>query len=269
VSFTSQATDLTPQATLGCQVFVRDLKEGTTTLVSASTSGAGGDGCSTESDVSKNGQDVAFASLATNLLVRRPIGGGNAQVYVRDLALGTTQILSVSPSGRKGTGPSMGPSISGDGRFVAFYSQAPNLVPGDTASDDVFVRDVTLDTTVRASAASNGGVWSGPGSGDDCCSLGVADGGRGTQMLSQDGRFVAFQANSTTIDQGEATVRYDLATGTMTQVDVSNSGETASDSGYAPAVSAAGTFVVFSSAARNLVATRPAGFHIYIRGPLS
>src|SRR5690606_196143 len=95
------------------------------------------------------------ASAASNLV--RGDTNGREDVFVRDLLLGTTVRASVSSSGEQADGASREPSISADGRFVAFSSVATNLVGGDTnGREDVFVRDLVLGTTTRVSVSSDG-----------------------------------------------------------------------------------------------------------------
>ena len=113
--------------------------QGTTERVSVSSGNAQSNDRSFGQELSADGRFVAFDSLATNLVS----GDTNEQqdVFVRDRKLGTTRRVSVGPGGVQGDTWSEGPAISADGRFVAFYSDATNLVPGDTnATIDVFVR---------------------------------------------------------------------------------------------------------------------------------
>ena len=132
---------------------------GVTTRVSVADDGteanSGGAGRSGEPAISADGRYVAFVSRTPNLVP----GDTNdvEDVFVRDRRNGTTWLASVSSGGVPGTGPSgersMGKlSISSDGRFVAFGSAAPNLVPGDTNDAvDIFVRDLQTETTERVS----------------------------------------------------------------------------------------------------------------------
>ena len=120
----------------GEDVFVRDRKRDRTRRVSVSLSGHRGDGRSDDPAISATGRYVAFASRASNLVAERE------DVFVRDQKLDTTRRVSVSSTGQQGNGTSPhGVAISADGRYVAFYSFATNLVAGDTNSTaDVFVR---------------------------------------------------------------------------------------------------------------------------------
>jgi Tol biopolymer transport system component len=141
--FGSYAANLVPGDTNGePDVFVRDLGAGTTERVSVGKGGAQANGSSGAlgRTVTRDGRYVVFLSAATNL-VPGDTNGAN-DVFVRDRKLGTTERVSVPAAGGQANGPSIDPlSLSGDGRFVAFTSEATNLVKGDTnGTQDVFVR---------------------------------------------------------------------------------------------------------------------------------
>ena len=112
---------------------------GTTERVSVSSGGAQGNTTSGYPAISAGGRFVAFESVATNLAPGDT--NGTYDVFIRDRKAGKTQRVSVSSGGAQGNGVSFHPAISADGRFVAF-SDASNLVPGDTNDDSVvFIRD--------------------------------------------------------------------------------------------------------------------------------
>ena len=116
-----------------------------TTRVSVSSSEAQADNWSDHPSISSNGRFVAFESEASNLVANDTNGFRDA--FVRDLWMGTTQRVSMESSGEQGYLNSYRPSISSDGRFVAFESEASNLVAKDTNNTgDVFVRELP-DTT--------------------------------------------------------------------------------------------------------------------------
>src|SRR3954453_20742657 len=137
------------------------LAAGTTERVSVSSTGVQGNGDSGDNGleaVSPDGRFVAFDSAASNLVTSDT--NGKYDVFVRDLQAGTTERVSVSSSGAQATGASFGsldPSISAHGRFVAFFSDATDLVPGDTnGATDIFVRDRAKGTTERVSVGPHG-----------------------------------------------------------------------------------------------------------------
>jgi Tol biopolymer transport system component len=108
--------------------------------VSVDSSGVQGDNDSSAPSISADGRYVAFWSMASNLVAGDT--NGTWDVFVRDRTAGTTERVSLDSSGAQANGPSYGPAISADGRWVAFQSFASNLVPGDANGlYDVFVRD--------------------------------------------------------------------------------------------------------------------------------
>lgn len=241
VVFDSFATNLVVSDTNGVQdVFLRDRMGSLTTRVSVTNTGGQSNGESGRAALSDDGRYVAFSSLGSNLVV----GDTNStwDVFVRDLALGTTQRVSVSSAGAQGNQESRFPSLSADGRYVAFWSAASNLVPNDTNGfNDVFVRDRSLGTTVRASVWTDGTE---------------ANGSSGLPSLSADGRCVAFDAEPTNWIAGvggwEIWLR-DLAAGTTELVSQSSSGVPGNVGSNGKSVSADGRYVGFQSWADNLV----------------
>jgi Tol biopolymer transport system component len=182
VVFRSAARNLiagAPDADDFDDVFVS--RAGTLAKVSASVSGGPASGHSREPAL--GGSFVAFTSDADNLL--EGDANGVSDVFVHDLLTTKTERVSLGDTGHEADGSSDSPSISADGRFIAFRSSAKNLVNGDTAGvDDVFVRDRLLSRTLRVSAALDGTE---------------ADGPSGAPALSADGHFVAFESQATNL----------------------------------------------------------------------
>ena len=158
VAFSSLATNLVAGDTNGKRdVFVRDRMTQTTTRVSLGSCQYRG-GCAQSNDdsdhprISADGRFVAFKSYAGNLVA----GNGGItikrrNVFIRDRLTGTTTQVSVGSSGAQGNNHSEWPSLSADGRFVAFASFASNLVLSDTNKhEDVFVRDLQIGTARTA-----------------------------------------------------------------------------------------------------------------------
>ena len=213
----------------------------TTTYVSRSLF-AGPNGASWQPSVSADGRYVAFSSYASNLVAND--NNGQIDVFVRDLASGTTQCVSVTQAGSSGNNVSGHPLITPDGRYVAFESLASNLVSGDgNFATDVFVRDLVANTTVRASVSSSGTeglftTWLG--------------------SISDDGRYVAFYTGSNNLvagdtnNTGDVFVR-DLQAGTTTRVSVSSAGVQGNNESDNGSLSADGRYVAFYSWATNLV----------------
>lgn len=190
--FESEASDLVlGDANNANDVFVRDMRHGTTTLVSINTNGLSGNRASRSSAMTPDGRFVAFVSEATDLVAEDT--NGIADVFVRDIQAGTTTLVS---EGARTTGSftlrssSESPVITPDGRFVAFYSTATNLVSGVRLAGEVYLRDVSAGMTTWVSTNARSLVQS---------VLGTTNTISCSHAISADGRFVAFVAciNST------------------------------------------------------------------------
>jgi Tol biopolymer transport system component len=219
---------------------------GFTELVSLSGGGVQGNQDSEAADVSADGRFVAFVSLADNLVP----GDTNetCDIFVRDRRSDRTERVSVSSDGAQGDGCSGflagmgGPSISSDGRFVAFDSEATNLVPLDlNGTQDVFVRDRLLGTTERVSVSSAGAE---------------ASGFEGA--ISGDGRRVAFLSFSENIVEPDTNFAsdvfvHDRRTGRTVRVSDGFDGSQANNISFDPGLDEDGSLVVFDSFATNLV----------------
>jgi Tol biopolymer transport system component len=156
VVFSSNATNLVSQDTnSAADVFVLTLATRTLERVSVDPSGTEGDSHSGASSISADGRFVAMWSLATNFVPGDT--NGVIDVFVRDLSIGVTERVSVDSSGGEADSISLSPSISADGRFVAFSSFATNLVANDTNGwRDVFLHDRSTGITTRESVDSSG-----------------------------------------------------------------------------------------------------------------
>jgi Tol biopolymer transport system component len=152
VLFSSAANNLVTNGNsqFAVNLYLRDRASNTTTLVTANLSGTGGGNASSfYGQVSTNGRYVVFQSDATDLV----LGDTNeaSDVFVRDLQTGSNILVSVATDGFWGNGTSSDPIMTPDGRYIAFWSEASNLVPGDTnAIADLFVRDLINQTTTLA-----------------------------------------------------------------------------------------------------------------------
>ncbi|HEV8111364.1 MAG TPA: hypothetical protein VGR31_01185 [Planctomycetota bacterium] len=168
-------------------IFRRDRIMGVTVIMSVGSGNGQGNGHSLFPSISADGDAVAFASAASNLVGSDT--NGVADVFVHTQATPSTRIVSVSSSQILGNGASGAPSLSADGKYVAFESVAANLVPGDTNGvQDVFVRDLLLATTERASLGSSGAE---------------GDARSSWPSISGDGRFVAFESDATNLVAGD------------------------------------------------------------------
>jgi Tol biopolymer transport system component len=243
VAFRSYATNLVESDTDGyVDIFVHDRQTGETTRVSVSSEGTQGDDYSYKPSISSDGRYVAFSSEAFNLVENDT--NNNEDVFVHDRQTGETTRVSVSSEGTQGSMHSESPSISSDGRYVAFYSWATNLVENDTNNnEDVFVHDRQTGETTRVSVSSEGTQ------GDDYSY---------NPSISSDGRYVAFYSWATNLVESDTNGRYDVfvhdrQTGETTRVSVSSTGIESDGSSYNPSISSDGRYVAFYSRATNLV----------------
>jgi len=249
IAYESAATNLVSTATAANQIFRYDTLAKTTVHVSRTTAGVQGNASSTDASISNDGRYVAFLSLATNLVA----GDTNARsdAFRRDVTSNITIRVSVRNAGGQGNqteNREQGPSISGDGRYVLFRSNATNLVTGDTNTfSDLFVRDVTGATTRRVSLSNAGGQANSPSY---------------MGRISNDGRYVVFSSLATNLVTGDTNVAEDIfvrdrTLNTTTRVSVSSSGvqtPTGELGSYKPSISDDGRYVAFTSYAGNLIA---------------
>jgi len=257
VAFESAASNLVAHdSNRIVDVFVRDLATGKTRRLSISSRGVQA-GCkgwceSTQPALSADGRFVAFESSATNLVP----GDTNklADVFVHDRRTGRTERVSVTSKGKQAgadrtNNGSNAPSISGDGRYVAFHSADSNLVPGDTnRTFDVFVHDRKTRRTTRVSVSSAGRQANGESV--------------GAPSFSADGRYVAFNSLATNLVPGDTEdndildvfVR-DLWTGATTIASLGAAGQHGGDSSAVSgsAFSSDDHMLAFSSFAPNFV----------------
>jgi len=211
---------------------------------------AGANGWSDSPSISADGRSVAFTSIASNLVH----GDTNKlpDVFVRDVRTGKTTRVSVTSAGRQGVGKrysngSNAPTISSDGRYVAFHSDMRNLVPGDTNGVfDIFVHDRVTGKTQRVSVSSTGrqaNAECGPG-----------------MSFTADDRYVAFNSLATNLvanDRNDITDVFirDLRTNRtrLVSLGMHGQGDDASWIGLGTAFTRDGRQLLFASWAANLV----------------
>ncbi len=259
VAFDSFASDLVDGDTNGANdVFVRDLVEGTTVLVSVDAMGGPADSGSGDPAISADGRYVAFESAATDLVdgEDEPL---TSDIFVRDLETSLTTAVSVDVDGAAPDGPSFSPAISAAGTRVTFWSGASDLVPGDANGfDDIFVRDLAAGTTERVSVSTTEGD---------------SDQMSRDPDISADGTHVAFSSRANNLVAGDNNgfvvdifVR-DLAAGTTVRASVDAQDGDPADNSEGPTLSADGNFVAFFSRARDLLPERQGDFvqDIFVR----
>ncbi|NBJ12681.1 PD40 domain-containing protein [Microvirga arsenatis] len=246
VLFTSTASNLVPGDTNDqADIFLKDLVTGAITRVSTSSSGAEANSSSGYPAFSPDGRYVVFDSDASNLVEGDT--NSNTDVFLKDLVTGAVTRVSTTSSGAEATGGrSFAYEFSPDGRLVVFTSAANNLVDGDTnGQTDVFLKDLISGAVTRVSTTSSRAEATG--------------GGSNNPMISADGRYVVFDSAAGNLVEGDTNGRGDiflkeLASGKIIRVSTTSSGaEAAGGSSSNPKVSADGRYVVFDSAAGNLV----------------
>lgn len=243
VIFTSSASNLVEDDTNGYDdVFVHDRQTGQTTRISVASNGFEANGHSSSGAISSDGRYIVFDSRASTLVSGDT--NGATDVFVHDQHTSQTTRVSMAFDGSEGNGTSYNPSLSADGRYVAFTSSANNLVSDDTnQASDIFVYDRQSGQTTRVSVASNGDQ------GDQWSAL---------AMISADGRYVAFDSFATTLVSGDTNDQRDMfvhdrQSGQTVRVSVAADGTQGDGWSYNPYISADGRYIVFDSFATNLV----------------
>jgi archaellum component FlaF (FlaF/FlaG flagellin family) len=255
VAFTAGASNLVPGDTNNTgDVFVHDRQTGQTTRVSVSSTGQQANGGSGAWSISADGRYIAFTSAASNLV---PGDTNNTpDMFVHDRQTGQTTRVSVSSTGQQANGWSSAGSISDNGRYVAFHSEASNLVPGDTnGTQDVFVHDRITGNTRRVSVSSSGEEGRKPPGWDRD---GVFPYAAASPVISANGRYVVFDAIYFNLVPGDTNqdwdvFLHDLETATTTRISVNKRGVQGNGPSTDPDISGDGRFIAFSSFASNLV----------------
>jgi len=259
VAFESDATDLVPGDTnTFADVFRKDMI--TQEIVRCSTNAAGGEvhnGRSSWPSISADGRYVAFESAANDISGASTLN--RRHIYRKDLLTGAVERCSLG-IGAEADNNSETPSITPDGRYVSFGSNATNLVPGDTNGFlDTFRFDVATRVTVRCSTNAAGGQATG--------------GASILPSISESGRYVAFESLSTDIIPGitpgrSHVYRKDVATNAIERCSNSEAGTEANDNSSWSSITADGRFVAFDSIATNLVPNDTNGFNDIFRKDL-
>lgn len=234
VVFTSLADNLVVSDNNGhSDIFVYDRQAKTTERVSISSTGEEANNNSHLADISADGRYVVFNSSASNLSPFSIDGIDNVYVYDRETK--TVKLASLSYEGYAANGGSGQPTISGNGRFVAFGSWASNLIEDDHDDIyDVFLRDMIAETTARISISYIAGK--------------EANGNSSRPRISDDGAFVTFQSKASNLvekdkDSSWDVFIHDAVTGRTTSCTTSVD----NDNSVPASISADGRYVVFNS----------------------
>ncbi len=174
-------------------VFVRDTQTNTTARVSVAANGAQLDGDSFDADITPDGHYVVFASRAQNLIPG--LSSSTPQIYRKNLQTGAVDLVSGSEAGIAGSGDSINPSVSADGRFVVFESTSTDFPSTTITAANVFLKDMVTGKVVKISAGFTGQA---------------AFGGGQDPEISADGRTIAFVSASSNLVQGDTNGRPDV-----------------------------------------------------------
>ncbi len=251
VAFMSGASGLVDRPVKARQVYWRDRLTGNTQLLSAAADGTPGDADSFAPSISADGLTVAFESHATNLVP----GDGNKvrDVFVWSAANGllptSVTRISIGSGGVEGNADSYEPTVSGDGRVVAFTSSASNLTPGvvGVSTPNVYRRDLQAKQTTLVTRGVKGSAVGGS-----------------KPSISEDGARIAFQSFSADLVTGDRNGLWDIfvfdqSTGGLSRVSRTsaggerNQGNESASREVAPAISGDGNVVAFATTATNLV----------------
>lgn len=241
VAFDSHAALTAGDNNAWSDIYVHNRNDRTTRRASLALSGAP-NSSSFGASISADGQRVAYYSFASNLTAGDT--NGALDVFVHDLTSHATLLVSVGMGGVPANAASRYPCISPDGRFVAFVSEASNLTPdADLPGGDIFLRDVDAGTTIKVTKTLSGAP---------------AGGSSTFPAVSADGRFVVYQSNSSVLAPGNPAGRwnvflFDRETGATQRISVDTNGGSANGDSEEPRISADGRYIVFQSAARDLV----------------
>lgn len=249
IAFSSSSSNFVAGDTNGfIDVFVRDLVNHTTRLISVAADGTQGNKDSGTASISANGRYVAFASSADNLVPGDT--NGAYDVFVRDLQNNSITLASLSDSGNQVSGNSfvgnsLSQSISDDGRYVTFMSYGNNLTNenDNNAAPDVFVRDLTQGITTLVSVSKTGTAGNGLSE---------------SASITADGRFVTFESQSSDLIVGDTNGVYDcfvrdLVYQTTTRISLGSDGSQGNANSNFASISANQHYVVFESEATDFV----------------
>jgi Tol biopolymer transport system component len=243
VAFYSNATNLTPDTPpFTSNVFVHDRQTGETSRIGVAWDGAPSPFFFGGMDISADGRYVVFGSWSDNVVPGDT--NGMHDIFVYDRQTGQTSLVSVASDGTQANDHVYFPSISADGRYVTFSSDANSLVPGDTNGvSDVFVHDRLTGQTSRVSVASDGTQ------GNNASAV---------PAISADSRFVTFTSRASNLVPGPVhddwnIFLHDRETGQTTLISAAADGTPANDRSARPRISADGRHISFDSLANNLV----------------
>ncbi|MDQ5922491.1 MAG: hypothetical protein QG644_199, partial [Patescibacteria group bacterium] len=245
IIFNNNGSNLLSYDTNGANdLFIRDTLLDTTewAIEFEDSDSTGLNGHSYAPRITEDNKYVVFYSEASNIITNDNNSYGD--VFVFNRLTREYELVSVATDGTQGNNTSYDPVISDDGRYVAFASNATNLVPGDTnALSDIFLRDLTNNTTTRISV-SNSDV--------------EADSESNNAAISSDGKYIVFYSEASNLVDNDNNLAadiflYDVDLSQISRISVSSSGVEGSDGSEDPSISADGRYVTFESWSSDLV----------------
>ncbi len=229
VAWDTTASVVPEDSNTSSDIYLRDRQAGTTEWISRRIKGNIGNRFSRSNSpsLSSDGRYVAFYSEASNMVLNDT--NRVADIFVRDRMTGVAERVSVATDGTQSTVASFGPSISADGRYVAFYSNGNDLVPSNDAPYQIFVRDRQTGVTELVVSSDRSGS---------------------NPRFSADGRFIAYTLTTTdlnTLLEHSDVYRYDRYTGVIEKVNDDSSGQLGTGSAFEPALNPTGRYAVFQA----------------------
>jgi Tol biopolymer transport system component len=241
IAFADDATNLTGTASAGEQIFIATLANGQYVITGTTPGDAGSSGPALSAD----GTSLAFTSTADNL-VSQTVPANTQEIYIESLAAtGSVALVSAAADGTAADAYSDSVSVSGDGRYAVFDSDADNLIAGVSGTSEIYLKDLKTGAVTLVSASATGAA---------------ANGYSSSPVISADGRTVVFTSTATNLVTGiniqagtSQLYAKDLITGAITLL--SAPGAIAGNaSSQEASLSADGSTAVFASTATNLVA---------------
>jgi len=192
VAFTSASSNLIGGVSFG--VFYKDMNTGQVSLVSSDSSGTSGNAASSNASMSADGRYLVFNSTATNLVTNDT--NAVSDIFMKDMSTGATTLVSQTSSGTLGNALSFRPALSSNARYVVFYSNATNLVAGDTnATADIFMKDLSTGAISLLSQSASGQLGNSNST---------------FPAISGDGQYILFQSNATNLVSGDTNATTDI-----------------------------------------------------------
>ncbi|HSH03023.1 MAG TPA: hypothetical protein VLL52_10935 [Anaerolineae bacterium] len=242
VAFATHATNLAPDNNTYSDIYLRDITLGLTQRITLAPDGSESNGRSLDPTISANGRYIAFTSYATNLVPDDT--NLSRDIFLHDRQTGLTELVSLTHTGQQSNNISMKPSLSSDGRYIVFVSEATNLVPNDNNNNqDIFIRDRLQQTTKRISHNDDG-----------------VEGNSNSYnpVISANGRYIIYASSSHNLVPNDTNgvndiFRHDLATNTTILISQNEQGIIGNGHSQYPDISADGRYITYYSQATNLV----------------